>query len=244
MARNKYPEETVQKILAVSYRLFLEKGYDHTTIQDITDALGMSKGAVYHHFKSKEAILDRIYDQYYAESGLHAAALDAPGLSGLEKLRKLLLLELTDQGKLSIDSVTLSFRSNPQLLQLPGIVQAVLRVPGKTADGFCDDEVNLPGFTVTNHSIEVFSALRGSAGDTFICVDASQLILRIAVDVFRVVSDLIFKAVQLLVLLRGYPAVCRHPDELPNRGSPVSQFLPCRDVYDFSCHINSSFLQK
>ena len=99
MARNKYPEETVQKILAVSYRLFLEKGYDHTTIQDITDALGMSKGAVYHHFKSKEAILDRIYDQYYAESGLHAAALDAPGLSGLEKLRKLLLLELTDQGK-------------------------------------------------------------------------------------------------------------------------------------------------
>ena len=94
MARNKYPEETVQKILAVSYRLFLEKGYDHTTIQDITDALGMSKGAVYHHFKSKEAILDRIYDQYYAESGLHAAALDAPGLSGLEKLRK--LLELTD----------------------------------------------------------------------------------------------------------------------------------------------------
>lgn len=98
MARNKYPEETVQKILAVSCRLFLEKGYDHTTIQDITDALGMSKGAVYHHFKSKEAILDRIYDQYYAESGLHAAALDAPGLSGLEKLRKLLLLELTDQG--------------------------------------------------------------------------------------------------------------------------------------------------
>ena len=89
MARNKYTEETVQKILAVSYRLFLEKGYDHTTIQDITDALGMSKGAVYHHFKSKEAILDRIYDQIYAESGLHAAALDAPGLSGLEKLRKL-----------------------------------------------------------------------------------------------------------------------------------------------------------
>ena len=59
MARNKYPEETVKKILDVSHRLFREKGYDHTTIQDITDALGMSKGAVYHHFKSKEDILDR-----------------------------------------------------------------------------------------------------------------------------------------------------------------------------------------
>ena len=51
MARNKYPEETIQKILDVSYRLFLEKGYEHTSIQDIVHAIGMSKGAIYHHFK-------------------------------------------------------------------------------------------------------------------------------------------------------------------------------------------------
>ena len=69
MARNKYPEETVKKILDVSHRLFREKGYDHTTIQDITDALGMSKGAVYHHFKSKEDILDKLTDRYYDEMG-------------------------------------------------------------------------------------------------------------------------------------------------------------------------------
>ena len=35
MARNKFPEETERKILEVSFRLFQEKGYDHTTIQDI-----------------------------------------------------------------------------------------------------------------------------------------------------------------------------------------------------------------
>lgn len=58
MARNKYPEETVQKILDVSRTLFREKGYDHTTIQDIVNALGMSKGAVYHHFKSMISSLD------------------------------------------------------------------------------------------------------------------------------------------------------------------------------------------
>ena len=39
MARNKYPEVTVEKILDVSQRLFLEKGYDNTTIQDIVDHL-------------------------------------------------------------------------------------------------------------------------------------------------------------------------------------------------------------
>ena len=40
MARNKYPEVTVEKILEVSQRLFLEKGYDNTTIKDIVNELG------------------------------------------------------------------------------------------------------------------------------------------------------------------------------------------------------------
>ena len=53
MARNKYPEVTVEKILEVSQRLFMEKGYDNTTIQDIVNELGgLTKGAIYHHFKS------------------------------------------------------------------------------------------------------------------------------------------------------------------------------------------------
>ena len=55
MARNKYPEETVKKILDVAERLFAERGYEHTTMADIVAGLdGLTKGAVYHHFKSKE----------------------------------------------------------------------------------------------------------------------------------------------------------------------------------------------
>ena len=37
MARNKYPEKTVTLILDTAQKLFLEKGYEHTTIQDIID---------------------------------------------------------------------------------------------------------------------------------------------------------------------------------------------------------------
>ena len=45
MARNKYPEETVNRILDVAGHLFMEKGYEHTSIQDIIDNLGgLSKG--------------------------------------------------------------------------------------------------------------------------------------------------------------------------------------------------------
>ena len=56
MPRNKYPEQTVEKILNAAAALFAEKGYAHTTLQDIIDATGLSKGAVYHHFQSKEEI--------------------------------------------------------------------------------------------------------------------------------------------------------------------------------------------
>ena len=45
MARNKHPEETVNLILDVAFRLFMEQGYEHTSIQDIIDNLGgLSKG--------------------------------------------------------------------------------------------------------------------------------------------------------------------------------------------------------
>lgn len=42
MARNKHPEETVQLILDVAFRLFMEKGYENTSIQDIIGGLGAS----------------------------------------------------------------------------------------------------------------------------------------------------------------------------------------------------------
>ena len=69
MARNKHPEETVNLILDVAFRLFMEKGYEHTSIQDIIDHLGgLSKGAIYHHFKSKEDILVAVTERITAES--------------------------------------------------------------------------------------------------------------------------------------------------------------------------------
>lgn len=119
MARNKYPEETVQKILDVSRRLFREKGYDHTTIQDIVDALGMSKGAVYHHFKSKEEIMDRLTDVYYDEIDWFKGIRLDPSLSGMEKLRGILYFLLTDKKKQELDTLMpYSDKDNPRLRTL------------------------------------------------------------------------------------------------------------------------------
>ena len=119
MARNKYPEETVQKILDVSRTLFREKGYDHTTIQDIVNALGMSKGAVYHHFKSKEEIMDRLTDVYYDEAEWFMDIRLDPSLNGLEKLKEILRFLFTDKKKFELDKLMpYSNKDTPRLRTL------------------------------------------------------------------------------------------------------------------------------
>lgn len=48
---------TRQRVMATAHQLFSEKGYDAATLQDIIQLSGLSKGAIYHHFSSKQDIL-------------------------------------------------------------------------------------------------------------------------------------------------------------------------------------------
>ncbi|MCU0463766.1 MAG: TetR/AcrR family transcriptional regulator [Anaerolineae bacterium] len=53
-------DERQQRVLDAAQRLFLKYGYDKTTVNDIAAEAGISKGAVYLHFKSKEAVMDAL----------------------------------------------------------------------------------------------------------------------------------------------------------------------------------------
>ncbi|QBD77354.1 TetR/AcrR family transcriptional regulator [Ktedonosporobacter rubrisoli] len=50
------------EILDAAQRLIATKGYEQMTIQDLLDALRMSKGALYHYFDSKQAVLEGLID--------------------------------------------------------------------------------------------------------------------------------------------------------------------------------------
>ena len=103
MARNKHPEQTVQLILDTASRLFFQKGYEHTTLQDIINATKLSKGAIYHHFASKEAIIIAVVDRVgEAQSAMLAKVRDRKGLTGAEKLREMFRtsLRMSFQGKI------------------------------------------------------------------------------------------------------------------------------------------------
>lgn len=54
----KEAEERKNEILDVAERLFGTKGFDHTSTGDILDEIGIARGTLYYHFKSKEEILD------------------------------------------------------------------------------------------------------------------------------------------------------------------------------------------
>ena len=117
MARNKYPEVTEERILDVAQRLFLEKGYENTTIQDIVDGLGgMTKGAVYHHFKSKEDIMGAVGDRMFFRNNPFEAVKKRQDLNGLEKLREAVRLNQADQDRETMTAQSLSIYKSPRLL--------------------------------------------------------------------------------------------------------------------------------
>ncbi|MGL4991600.1 MAG: TetR/AcrR family transcriptional regulator [Sarcina sp.] len=96
----------------------MKKGYDNTTIQDIVDELGdLSKGAIYHHFKSKEdimeAVIPRIYkndDADFLEDKNHNDK------NALEKLKRVLLETLKNPGQEKLVKAAPNLMKNPRIL--------------------------------------------------------------------------------------------------------------------------------
>ena len=118
MARNKHPEETVNLIIDVACRLFIEKGYEHTSIQDIIDKMGgLSKGAIYYHFKSKEDILVAVMDKITGgfEKAL-SAVRDRTDLTGQEKLKMIYKESLFQPEQDEIFAASPDLSNNPRLL--------------------------------------------------------------------------------------------------------------------------------
>jgi AcrR family transcriptional regulator len=60
----KEAEERKNEILDAAAELFEQKGFDGTSTNDILDKVGIARGTLYHHFKSKEDIMDALIERY------------------------------------------------------------------------------------------------------------------------------------------------------------------------------------
>src|SRR5437899_10014523 len=67
-ARGEFPRGgTRERIQAIALELFAEQGYEKTSLREIAERLGVTKAALYYHFKSKEDIVRSFVEAYRAE---------------------------------------------------------------------------------------------------------------------------------------------------------------------------------
>ena len=129
----KAPAVRRAELIDCAQRLFLTRGYERTTINDVIAAAGLSKGAFYHHFRSKEDMLEAIAERFARESAAYARDLGAdPALNALQRLNLLLSLgrdwKREHIGELRAMFTTLLHRENAVLYHR--IVDAVSAVLG------------------------------------------------------------------------------------------------------------------
>ena len=90
---------------------------DNTTIQDIVDELGgLSKGAIYHHFKSKEEIMDALGDRMFFHNNPFEKVRARTDLNGLQKMRMAVMLNQSDEKQIELTKQAIPMLKNPHVL--------------------------------------------------------------------------------------------------------------------------------
>jgi AcrR family transcriptional regulator len=77
---------TRKKILVAASRLFARRGYHKTTIADIAQAIGLTSGAIFHHFASKEALLEAVVAWLARGITIYSDYLEGIEIGGLPAL--------------------------------------------------------------------------------------------------------------------------------------------------------------
>jgi AcrR family transcriptional regulator len=87
------------ELLAIAAELFAERGFKNTTVRDIADAAGILSGSLYHHFDSKESMVDEILSSFQEELFASYDAVLASDLGARAKVEKVVRLsfEAIDQ---------------------------------------------------------------------------------------------------------------------------------------------------
>ena len=134
MAENTPNPQREQRILDAAARLIAHYGYDKTTVSDIAREAGVSKGAIYLHFDSKEALFEALLDREiwrYGEDWLKRFEAD-PDEWSYSSMFQHSLLALNDYpfmlALLKRDQRVLGsfLRQNPRLLQMKGAANSEL----------------------------------------------------------------------------------------------------------------------
>jgi len=87
MPRHDPSEKTKSEIIQTTVRFVREKGWENVRVEDVVKELGVTRGAFYHYFKSREELIAAVTDQIFHEHNPFVFAMNKEGLTALEKFR-------------------------------------------------------------------------------------------------------------------------------------------------------------
>lgn len=93
-------KSTRDNIVEAAHQLFYEKGFDHTSFADIADAVNISRGNFYYHFKTKDDILDAVIDARLAATRAMIAAWEAESPDPAGRIRSYIRILITNWDKI------------------------------------------------------------------------------------------------------------------------------------------------
>lgn len=108
MAQRKDKSQAMrEKILNTATQLFIQKGSEKTSMQDIAQTAGISKGAIYHHFKSKDEIVLAVIRsrKELMEEEMKQWLKATENLTGREQLQTIIKSNLESQTARAIDDI-------------------------------------------------------------------------------------------------------------------------------------------
>ena len=80
-------EATRAQLIAIATRMFAERGYEDTSIEAVLREAGVSRGSLYHHFASKEALFEAVAEEVETSTGAQTAAAASGATSPVDALR-------------------------------------------------------------------------------------------------------------------------------------------------------------
>jgi len=88
MRNVKQPEERKKEIVETALELFIERGFETTTVSDIVKRIGVAQGTFYYHFKSKEEVIESIIDNFIDAIIIEITVIVYSNISPVEKIMK------------------------------------------------------------------------------------------------------------------------------------------------------------
>ena len=140
-------ERRKRELLKIAYKMFLTKGYENTSVDDIIEAAGIAKGTYYYYFESKEQTLEEVIDMMLDAMVEKAEMVQAQELPVQQKLIAVMMCFRPDESESTIgealhnqENIVMHEKTNRKLIERA--VPILAKVAKQAVDegiAACDD---------------------------------------------------------------------------------------------------------